>query len=158
MARLQPLTPAPLCPISLLCTPPVAPSQAHRIIVLRNVAYPPATATTAATNPAAAGSFFGATAPGTAPGTVTDPHQSLSQTSLSVASGAGARPKPVEFCVDEDSSCALMKEGLLRVYPLRGVIDVDGAVMLHLTFAAEAAPLVAMDKVRVLCDRGGVSA
>jgi hypothetical protein len=63
----------------------------------------------------------------------------------------------VEFCVDEDSSCALMKEGLLRVYPLRGVIDVDGAVMLHLTFAAEAAPLVALDKVRVLCDRGGVS-
>jgi len=72
--------------------------------------------------------------------------------------GETARPKPVEFSVDEDSSCALMKEGLLRVYPLRGVIDVDGAVMLHLTFAAEAAPLVAMDKVRVLCDRGGVSA
>ena len=54
----------------------------------------------------------------------------------------------MEFTIDEDGGCALIKEGLLSIYPMRGVIDVDGAVMVHLTFAAAAAPLVLADKVR----------
>ena len=60
------------------------------------------------------------------------------------------RPKPIEFAIDEDSACTLIQEGILSVWPMRGVVDVDGFVMIHLTVKANTAPIVFGDKIRII--------
>ena len=60
------------------------------------------------------------------------------------------RPKPIEFAIDEDSACSLIQEGVLSIWPMRGVVDVDGFVMIHLTVKANTAPIVFGDKVRII--------
>ena len=75
-----------------------------------------------------------------------------SMTSMSVATGSAQsmRPKPIEFAIDEDSACSLIQEGVLSVWPMRGVVDVDGFVMIHLTIKANTAPIVFGDKIRII--------
>jgi hypothetical protein len=61
------------------------------------------------------------------------------------------KPTDVDFNINEDNSSFLIRDGLLKIHPMKGVIEAGGQVLIHLTFHANSPPIIFDEKLRIIC-------